>query len=62
LTLRGGFPQLPEGKTATEQEIREFCKVKMDPYKVSVAVEFVEEIPRSASGKAMRRMLRDKDI
>jgi long-chain acyl-CoA synthetase len=55
------FIQLQEGKTATEQEIREFCKAKMAPYKVPVAVEFVEEIPRSASGKAMRRMLRDKE-
>jgi acyl-coenzyme A synthetase/AMP-(fatty) acid ligase len=26
-----------------------------------VAVEFVEEIPRLASGKALRRQLRDKE-
>jgi acyl-CoA synthetase (AMP-forming)/AMP-acid ligase II len=55
------FIQLKEGDTATEQEIKEFCKLKMAPYKVPVAVEFVEEIPRSASGKALRRMLRDKE-
>ncbi len=55
------FIQLKEEETATEQEIREFCKIKMAPYKVPVAVEFVEEIPRSASGKALRRMLRDKE-
>jgi long-chain acyl-CoA synthetase len=55
------FIQLKEEETATEQEIREFCKLKMAAYKVPVAVEFVEEIPRSASGKALRRMLRDKE-
>ncbi len=33
----------------------------MAPYKVPVAVEFVSEIPRSASGKALRRLLRDKE-
>lgn len=55
------FIQLKEDNTATEQEIKEFCKLKIAPYKVPVAVEFVEEIPRSASGKALRRMLRDKE-
>jgi len=26
-----------------------------------IAVEFVDEIPRSASGKALRRLLRDEE-
>ncbi len=55
------FIQLKEGETATEDEIREFCRRKMAPYKVPVSVEFVDEIPRSASGKALRRLLRDKE-
>ncbi|MGD9228043.1 MAG: AMP-binding protein [Desulfobacterales bacterium] len=63
--LKGEAPKafiaLQEGKTATEQEIRAYCKAKMAPYKVPVAVEFIEEVPRSASGKALRRMLRDKE-
>jgi long-chain acyl-CoA synthetase len=54
------FIQLREGETATEEEIREFCKQIMAPYKVPVAVEFVTEVPRSVSGKALRRTLRDK--
>jgi long-chain acyl-CoA synthetase len=54
------FIQLKEGETATEEEIREFCKKKMAPYKVPIAVEFVAEVPRSVSGKALRRTLRDK--
>jgi long-chain acyl-CoA synthetase len=55
------FIQLREGETATEKEIREYCKAKMAPYKVPVAVEFIEEVPRSASGKALRLLLRDKE-
>ena len=55
------FIQLKEGETATPEEIREFCKGRMAPYKVPVAVEFVEEIPRSAAGKALRRLLRDRE-
>jgi long-chain acyl-CoA synthetase len=63
--LKGEAPKafiaLREGEAATEQEIRAYCKAKMAPYKVPVAVEFIEEVPRSASGKALRRMLRDKE-
>jgi long-chain acyl-CoA synthetase len=55
------FIELREGEAATEQEIRAYCKTKMAPYKVPVAVEFIEEVPRSASGKALRRMLREKE-
>jgi len=55
------FIQLKDDDTATEEEIQAFCKQEMAPYKVPVAVEFVEEIPRSASGKALRRMLRDRE-
>ncbi len=55
------FIQLKEGHAATEEEIREYCQAKMAPFKVPVAVEFIKEVPRSASGKALRRMLRDKE-
>jgi len=55
------FIQISEGETATLEEIREFCKPRMAPYKIPVAVEFVDEIPRSAAGKALRRLLRDKE-
>ena len=43
-----------------DAEIREYCKKRMAPYKVPVHVEFVHEVPRSASGKALMRLLLDK--
>ena len=55
------FIQLKEDERATETEIRDYCKTQMAPYKVPVAVEFIEEVPRAASGKALRRILRDKE-
>ena len=55
------FIELKKGEKATEEEIREWCKPKMAPYKIPAVIEFVDEIPRSASGKALRRLLRDKE-
>jgi len=54
------FIQLKEAEVSSEGEIREYCKKRMAPYKVPVQVEFVDEVPRSASGKALRRLLRDE--
>jgi long-chain acyl-CoA synthetase len=55
------FIELKKEDRATEEEIKEFCKPRMAPYKVPEVIEFVDEIPRSASGKALRRLLRDKE-
>ena len=55
------FIQLKEGETTTAEEVRAFCKSRMAPYKVPVAVEFIDEIPRSAAGKALRRLLRERE-
>jgi long-chain acyl-CoA synthetase len=55
------FIQLKEGVNATEEEIKSFCRSMMAPYKVPVAVQFIDEIPRAASGKALRRLLREKE-
>ena len=55
------FIQLKEGQIATAEEIRDFCKTRMAPFKVPAEVEFIDEIPRSAAGKALRRLLREKN-
>jgi len=55
------FIQLTEGEKTTVEEIRDYCKARMAPYKVPVAVDFLNEIPRSAAGKALRRQLRDRE-
>jgi long-chain acyl-CoA synthetase len=47
------------GKTS-EAEIIQFCKERMAAYKYPRAVEFVAEIPKTATGKFMRRELRTR--
>ncbi len=63
--LKGEAPKafvvLNEGESMTLEELREYCKPLMAPYKVPVALEFIHEIPRLASGKALRRRLRDME-
>lgn len=45
---------LREGKKATEQDIREFCKNRIAPFKVPRKVLFMNEIPKGATGKLQR--------
>ncbi|MBW1660247.1 MAG: AMP-binding protein, partial [Deltaproteobacteria bacterium] len=54
------FIQLKEGEICTEDEIRDYCREKMAPYKVPIKVVFLDEIPRSAAGKALRRLLKER--
>jgi len=53
---------LNEGKTATEEEIIEFCKEHLAVYKVPKTVEFRDELPKSAVGKILRKVLREEEI
>jgi long-chain acyl-CoA synthetase len=56
------FVVLHPGQTATEQEIIEFCKVKLTAYKVPKIVEFREAVPKSPVGKILRKVLRDEEL
>ncbi|HPX50502.1 MAG TPA: long-chain fatty acid--CoA ligase [Deltaproteobacteria bacterium] len=49
------------GETLTEQEVIAYCKGKMTGYKVPTQVEFIDQLPKSAIGKIMRREVRDMD-
>ena len=46
--------------TLTAAEVVDWCKGKLAPFKMIKAVEFVTEIPRNPSGKALKRELREK--
>jgi long-chain acyl-CoA synthetase len=48
---------LREGMTATESEIRDFCRQSLTGYKVPKYVEFRTSLPKSAIGKMLRREL-----
>ncbi len=52
---------LKEGETATPEEIIAFCKERLAPYKVPKLVEFRSELPKSAVGKFLRRVLVEEE-
>lgn len=56
------FIVLKPGEEATEKEIIDFCKQKLAPYKVPKLVEFRKELPKSAVGKILRKILREEEL
>ena len=44
----------------SEEALKEWVKERVSPYKRLASVKFVDEIPKSASGKILRRILRDE--
>ncbi|MBW1787759.1 MAG: AMP-binding protein [Deltaproteobacteria bacterium] len=50
-----------DGDTTTPKEIIEFCKARMAAYKYPRQVEIVPEIPKTLTGKFLRRTLREKN-
>jgi long-chain acyl-CoA synthetase len=49
------------GATTTEEEILAFCKERLAPYKAPRTVEFRDDLPKSAVGKLLRRVLVDEE-
>jgi acyl-CoA synthetase (AMP-forming)/AMP-acid ligase II len=56
--LPKAFITLKPGTQVTEDEIIDFVKGHVATYKQIRMVEFIDEIPKSASGKILRRLLR----
>ena len=50
-----------EGETLTEEDVFEFCKEKLAAYKRPKLIEFRTELPKSAVGKILRKVLRDEE-
>jgi long-chain acyl-CoA synthetase len=55
------FIVLKDGETASSEELSEFCKSRMAKYKVPRFYDFLDELPKSAVGKILRRVLRDEE-
>src|SRR5215210_1466540 len=49
------------GATTTEEEMLAFCKERLAAYKAPKAVEFRDDLPKSAVGKLLRRVLVDEE-
>jgi long-chain acyl-CoA synthetase len=55
------FVSLRPGRTADEAELIAFCKERMAAYKYPRQVEFLDEIPKTVTGKLLRRELRARE-
>jgi long-chain acyl-CoA synthetase len=57
------FVALKEGMedSVTPEDVISFCKARMAAYKYPRKVEFVSEIPKTLTGKFLRRSLREKE-
>jgi long-chain acyl-CoA synthetase len=53
------YVALQDGASATERELLEHCGANLAPYKLPKVVEFRESIPKSATGKVLRKELRE---
>ena len=52
---------LRAGQTATAEELMAFCRQQMAAYKYPRQVEFLDELPKTVSGKLLRRDLRARN-
>ena len=51
---------LREGHSTTSEEIIEFCKQNLASYKKPTSVDMVQALPRTSSGKILKRALREQ--
>jgi benzoate-CoA ligase len=61
LTKTKAFVVLKAGQQATEAELQAFVKEKLAPYKYPRFIEFVAELPKTATGKIQRFKLREME-
>ncbi|HJF34257.1 MAG TPA: AMP-dependent synthetase, partial [Sporosarcina psychrophila] len=53
------FIVLKEGQKLTEQAVRDRCKKQLASFKIPAVIEFLDTLPRNASGKVLKTVLRE---
>ena len=61
LTKTKAFVVLKEGQAATPDDLKAFVKERLAPYKYPRLIEFVPELPKTATGKIQRFRLRERE-
>lgn len=51
---------LRENTSVSEEQIIDYCKNNLAKYKIPKSIEFVDDFPRNALGKVLKRLLKDK--
>ncbi len=55
------FVVLKEGNDISSQELLQYCREELAEYKIPKVVEFCDSLPKSATGKVLRKELRNTD-
>jgi long-chain acyl-CoA synthetase len=53
------YVSLKPGATVTEEELIKFCRQQMAAYKYPRSIQFVDDLPKTTTGKILRRELRE---
>jgi benzoate-CoA ligase len=61
LTKTKAFVVLKEGHSTSDDELKAFVKERLAPYKYPRFIEFVDELPKTATGKIQRFRLRERE-
>lgn len=61
LTKTKAYVVLKPGQPATDAELKAFVKDRLAPYKYPRLIEFIDELPKTATGKIQRFRLRDRE-
>jgi long-chain acyl-CoA synthetase len=59
-TVKAVVVREPSAECVTEAEVIAFAKANLAGYKCPTSVEFVDELPRNATGKVLKRILRQQ--
>ena len=52
------YASVQAGSSVTEQELIDFCKARMAAYKYPRTIKFLDDLPKTTTGKILRRELR----
>jgi len=52
--------KLQAGESASEQEIRDFCRDKIAHFKIPRYIHFVEDFPMTVTGKVQKYIMRER--
>lgn len=58
----GAFVKLKKGESLTEEEVQEFCRGKISRHKIPKHVIFIDDFPKTASGKIQKYKLRQTGL
>jgi benzoate-CoA ligase len=62
LTKTKAFVVLKAGEQVTDSELKLFVKDKLAPYKYPRQIVFIDDLPKTATGKIQRFKLREAEV